>query len=119
MVIKVLNLAKCIKEIGQIGNIDLSEPIGNGTRKIERTAKNLCPVDTGTLRSSIHAKPLWGSTYKHGGVVYTAVEYAGYQEFGTSRMRAQPYMRPAFNIERDGILRETKDYIKWWSKKNA
>lgn len=56
----------------------------------EGYAKRECPVDTGNLRNSIaHAV--------QGKVAYigTNVEYGPYVEMGTSRTRAQPFLRPA------------------------
>lgn len=67
---------------------------------VERTAKQLCPVDTGRLRKSIHNVP-----GKMRSVVRTNVSYAPYQEFGTSKMGAQPYMRPALKRNVPKILR--------------
>ena len=58
----------------------------------EGYAKLACPVDTGRLRNSIsHAVD------EADGVVYigTNVEYAPYVEYGTSKMKAQPYLKPA------------------------
>lgn len=58
----------------------------------EAYAKSLCPVDTGNLRNSItHA------VNKSEKAVYigTNVEYAPYVEMGTSRNKAQPYLKPA------------------------
>ena len=59
----------------------------------ERYAKELCPVDTGNLRNSITH-----TVDEENLVAYlgTPVEYATYVEMGTSRMKAQPYIRPAF-----------------------
>lgn len=62
---------------------------------IEGDAKNRAPVDTGFLRSSI-------STTITGRATITAeigptAEYGIYQELGTSRMPAQPYLAPAFD----------------------
>jgi len=57
----------------------------------EAYAKDLCPVDTGALKASIKAD-------KESALLWTVAphtEYAVYVEFGTRRMRAQPYMRPA------------------------
>jgi HK97 gp10 family phage protein len=53
-------------------------------------ADRIVPVDTGALQDSIEE---WGS----GDVwyVHADTEYAGNVEYGTSRMAAQPYMRPA------------------------
>lgn len=84
----------------------------------EGYAKRLCAVDTGLLRNSItHAaggKPAAISTYsddpgmQHGQYDGTApkedvetmyigtnVEYAPYVETGTTRTRAQPFIKPA------------------------
>lgn len=51
-----------------------------------------CPVDTGHLRGSITYEVDFG-----GDAVYigTNVEYAPYVELGTSRQKAQPFLRPA------------------------
>jgi HK97 gp10 family phage protein len=61
----------------------------------EGQAKKDCPVDTGRLRSSI----THGITDIKGDVIIgqvgTNVEYAEHVEFGTSKMQAQPYLRPA------------------------
>lgn len=37
-----------------------------------------------------------------------AEPYAAAQEFGTSRMSAQPYMRPAFEAHRDDVPNEVE-----------
>ena len=58
----------------------------------ENYATLKCPVDTGRLRASITHE-----VHKNEEAVYvgTNVEYAPYVEFGTSRMKAQPYIKPA------------------------
>ena len=58
----------------------------------ERYAANLCPVDTGRLRNSITSTVDSGEKAAYIG---TNVEYAPYVEMGTSRMREQPFLRPA------------------------
>lgn len=59
--------------------------------KIEAEAKKRCPVDTGRLRASINTQ----KTGKMQVQVGSNVEYAPYVEYGTSKMQAQPYLRPA------------------------
>ena len=56
----------------------------------ERYAKMECPVDTGRLRNSISWAVLDNSVY-----IGTNVEYAPYVELGTSKQKAQPYLKPA------------------------
>ena len=58
----------------------------------ETYAKKLCPVDTGRLRNSItHAVDM----KEQCAIIGSNVEYAAYVELGTSRQKAQPYLRPA------------------------
>jgi HK97 gp10 family phage protein len=75
---------------------------------IEGESKLNAPVDTGRLRASIthdmdaSALPLWAK-------VGTNVEYAPYQEFGTSKMAAHPYLGPALESKRGAIQRFAKE----------
>lgn len=56
----------------------------------EGYAKLACPVDTGRLRNSIsHAVD------EQSAVIGTNVEYAAYVEYGTTKTKAQPYLKPA------------------------
>jgi HK97 gp10 family phage protein len=64
---------------------------GLGKRGAE-TARRLCPVDTGFLRSTI------GHTYRTEDrtiVIHADANYSIYVEYGTSSHRAQPFLRPA------------------------
>lgn len=62
--------------------------------RVQNAARQLCPVDTGRLRSSIVSQP--GRDARGPYVdVGTNVEYAPFVEFGTSRAPAQPFLRPA------------------------
>lgn len=68
---------------------------------VERTAKHLCPVDTGRLRASItHA-----IAHDNLGIlalVGSDVYYAIYVELGTRFMRAQSFLRTALASLRSG-----------------
>lgn len=65
--------------------------------RVENLAKAYCPVDTGRLRASI------GITRHPNNVISVGsnVEYAIFVETGTSRQRAQPYLKPAL----DNVIR--------------
>lgn len=58
----------------------------------ENYAAKKCPVDTGNLRASIAHEVDAGDNAVYIG---TNVEYAPYVELGTSRQKAQPFLRPA------------------------
>ena len=78
--------------------------------RVTTQAKLLSPVDLGQLRNSL----MWKSNRQSGGnaggptlqesvkgdeiIVGTAVGYGIYQEFGTRKMAAQPFFRPAIDI---------------------
>lgn len=59
-------------------------------RAFMNTARELCPVRTGYLRSTIHCD-VSGDMIE----CYADADYAQYVEYGTSRMAAQPYFEPA------------------------
>ena len=57
-------------------------------------AKNRAPVDTGALRNSITTQTQGNRDYARGEVGPT-VHYGGFVERGTSRTRAELYLRPS------------------------
>jgi HK97 gp10 family phage protein len=73
---------------------------------VETAAKRLCPVDTGRLRGSItHVTGI--DNGEQVAYVGSNVEYAIYQELGTYKMAAQPYLRPALQSVMGGISQES------------
>lgn len=62
---------------------------------VERDAKKATPVDTGRLRGSITSDVSNIDEYEC--EVGTNVEYASYVEYGTYKMAARPFLRPAYN----------------------
>jgi HK97 gp10 family phage protein len=72
---------------------------------IETTAKIRVAVDTGALRASIISE----MTDETAGQVATNIEYAPYQEYGTSKMAATPYMTPAAENERRHFMNKMSD----------
>lgn len=72
------------------------------TRAIFNDSQRYVPVLTGALKQSGHTEYHYGSGIT-GFVVYGNgdVDYAAYQEFGTSIMDAQPYLRPSTYKRRD------------------
>lgn len=58
----------------------------------QNRARQLCPVDTGTLRNSI----VYEQKSDFEVIVGAYTDYASYVEYGTRKMNAQPYLNPAF-----------------------
>jgi len=106
---------------------DVETGIAKGTQKgmtelcskIAAQAKNLAPVAIkygGTLKGSIGYKTTEINTAQpnlqervklYSGFVGTAVDYGIYQEFGTRKMKAQPFIIPAVDIVKNGTSWQT------------
>ncbi len=65
------------------------------TDAVAEDARRYVPVLSGDLLSTIHAEHLDGEGRVHCGDIERGIDYHLYQESGTSKMAAQPYMRPA------------------------
>lgn len=110
MVIAVKNLDEVIKKFDRVGRVDIKPYITKATQLVQRTAKDMAPVDTGHLKRNIGRK-VYGEKYSTVGVVFDPVEYGVYQEFGTSKMKAQPFMRPALKVHEKTIEQGMVDYL--------
>ena len=93
-------------------------------KDIRDTAKEIVPVDTGSLKKSIrtgaYAMPA-GHTHSvrvtAGGYVTNPktkrkVDYASHVEYGTSRGRAQPYLIPAFEAHKRELIKTIKEFLR-------
>lgn len=77
--------------------------------ELEAGAKRKAPVDTGTLKRSI------GLELEDGGltaVVEPTAEYAAYVEFGTRFMAAQPYLKPAWETQKEQFKKDLDKLVK-------
>lgn len=77
----------------------LKDALTAGALPIQNEAKILAPYETGTLRRSIHTEIVTHGDDRIVAEIGTDVEYAGHQEFGTRKMAAHPFLRPAFDTK--------------------
>ena len=83
------NTAEFFKKVEQAASSGLKR----ATALVERDAKILSPVLTGTLKRSITHEFIG----EHTTIVGSNVEYAPHVELGTSKSAAQPFLRPALH----------------------
>lgn len=77
--------------------------------ELQQKAQRNAPVDTGNLRRSIVL------SIRDGGMtaeVTATADYSAYVEYGTRYMEAQPYMLPAFNVQKDIFVDDLKRALK-------
>ena len=89
----------------------LFKNVEQGSINIQDGAKGVVPVRTGRLKRSIINK-VTQSGMKTEGVIHPNTEYESYVEFGTSRMRARPYMTPSFEENWRRIVGKIEDDLR-------
>lgn len=73
-------------------------------QSIANAAKSYAPVDTGHLRDHIGVQEI-----DRGYQVISSATYSSFQEFGTKRNAAHPFMRPAFYQHSAQIMKNIAD----------
>lgn len=100
---ELAKLAKDLRATGSALSTDVVRMTRDTGDRIQRRAQQDAPEDSGALKSSI--KISRSRSTRHVSVTVTAnSEYALFQEFGTTRHRAQPFMRPALMAEVDPFI---------------
>ena len=105
-------IAEKIQKIRSATKSAIEEALITSALIVERDAKINAPVDTGRLRASLsHTTENFG-TDNPSVTIGTNTVYAAAQEFGTSKIPARPFLFPAFNNNKQKILKELAKAIK-------
>lgn len=89
----IAGMAKLTAQLNEVGLAFTAEDLSKGAKVILEQAQDICPIDTGFLRDSGFMQVV-GEDVEIG----FSAEYASYVEFGTYKMAAQPFLRPALDI---------------------
>lgn len=84
--------------------------------KTQERAQSNAPVRTGFLKSNIHVEPVEKKTDQVIGTVKSDADYSSFVEFGTFKMSAEPFMRPAFTYGWGVFLRSEMNALKAMAK---
>ena len=110
MSVEFLGVNKLMTRLARLNRAmddETADALKDNAVKIRDFAKQIVPVDTSSLKRSIRVQRFAKKKGKFlttgvsaGGYIINPktgrrVDYASYVEFGTSKMKAQPYMRPA------------------------
>jgi HK97 gp10 family phage protein len=101
-----VDTSKLYAQLDRISDINQVSSIRPGAEVILRHAQENAPVDTGFLRDS-------GQIVEEsdGVAVEFTADYAAAVEYGTSKMAAQPYLRPAIDEYEKEILSVVADKV--------
>ena len=102
MAVEIKGLNSLMSKLDRMGG-NVLDALEKATKQTslaaQADARDNAPVDTGNLKQSIsteHERSIEAAT----STVYTNVEYGIYQEMGTVKMAAHPYMMPALNANK-------------------
>lgn len=95
--------------IGRAQNFNRKRAFTRAGLAVETSARLKAPYRTGHLRRNIVSMAT--EDYAEIGVDLNVVPYAWYQEAGTSKMQAHPYLRPALESQKPAIIAIFKDEI--------
>lgn len=102
----IAGMARLTAQLNQVGLSFTVDDLAEGALIIAVYAEEGCPVDTGFLRSTVFVQEA-GNDVEIG----FSAEYASYVEFGTYKMAAQPFLRPAFDLAEDEALSAIVDSV--------
>lgn len=108
--VKFEGLDELALELKKRENLDAVKTVvkRNGS-ELQAGAQQNAPVDTGKLKGNIFLEA------KDGGLtaeVTPTAEYSAYVELGTRFMAAQPYLEPAFNVQKNIFIKDLKRLVK-------
>lgn len=107
--IKIVGMEKLQKKLKKNVNMnDVKRVVRHNGAEMQTKAQQNAPVDTGTLKRSI------GLEITDGGMaaaVEPTAEYAPYVELGTRFMEAQPYLKPAFDEQKEKFKKDMKKLV--------
>ena len=107
--IKIVGMEKLQKKLKKNVRLDDVKRVvrHNGAGMQEKAQRN-APVDTGTLKRGI------GLEITDNGMsaeVNPTADYSAYVELGTRFMEAQPYLKPAFDEQKEKFKKDMKKLV--------
>ena len=108
-VVGLSSLMKFLNDFPPLLKKEADNIMGVGAQMVENQAQFLVPVRTGRLQRSIRTQHPEICVWHVGSNLF----YSGFVEHGTSRMRAQPYLRPALDIVLPRLHESIINMITW------
>lgn len=100
------SLKKLTSQFANLKDVDTIKVALAGGYVLLKGSQEKAPVDKGLLRANSEVVPAG-----EGAEMRFNQEYAIYQEFGTSKMQANPYVRPTIDEQGDEIIAAMKNEV--------
>lgn len=107
--IKIVGMEKLQKKLKKnVQMDDVKRVVRHNGAEMQTKAQQNAPVDTGTLKRSIGLEIIDSGMSAE---VEPTAEYAPYVELGTRFMEAQPYLKPAFDEQKEKFKKDMKKLV--------
>lgn len=115
---------KLLQMAPKLARNGLRAAVAAGARVVAAEARKNAPVDTGTLRRAVYSKQIREESNMTQQTFYVGARfgkreqaknrdayYFPFVEFGTAKMAAKPFMRPAFEATKEQAAEAIKDKL--------
>lgn len=107
--VKVVGIEKLQKKLKKNVNMDdVKRVVRHNGAEMQAKAQQNASVDTGHLKRSIGLEITGGGMVAE---VEPTADYAPYVELGTRFMEAQPYLKPAFDEQKEKFEKDMKKLV--------
>ena len=113
--VKWSGLDKLMEELGATAEATIeaaSSAMKLTTGQVQATAKQVAPKITGYMANNISVEPVKKTATSVTGTVNAKADYSSFVEFGTYKMSAEPFIRPAVSAAQSLFIKTTMDKLK-------
>ncbi|MBG1272348.1 HK97 gp10 family phage protein [Lactobacillus paracasei subsp. paracasei] len=113
--VKWSGLDKLMEELGTTAEATIeaaASAMKLTTGQVQATAKQVAPKRTGYMANNISVEPVKKTATSVTGTVNAKADYSSLIEFGTYKMSAEPFIRPAVSAAQSLFIKTTMDKLK-------
>ena len=113
--VKWSGLDKLMEELGATAGATIeaaASAMKTTTGQVQAKAKQIAPKRTGVMAGNINVKPVKKTSTSVTGTIEAEKDYSSFVEFGTYKMHAEPFMRPAVDWGQSVFIKTTMDKLK-------
>ncbi|WPP12585.1 HK97-gp10 family putative phage morphogenesis protein [Lacticaseibacillus paracasei] len=117
--VKWSGLDKLMEELGATAEATIeaaASAMKTTTGQVQAKAKEIAPKRTGVMAGNINVMPVKKSSTSVTGTIEAEKYYSSFVEFGTYKMHAEPFMRPAVDWGQSIFIKATMDKLKGAAK---